>query len=221
MKDYKPIASIIRDKRLSIFNVFGRPLIRATNRYKEIHNHISKRPDSPIEVRDDIYEGVFAVSIKEPTGRRAVWVFYVSVQEWYLTPNKIPSKVRKVLVALRQLSTPDTYAYVAIVAKRATSGAHRLASSMGVPIRTLNQVIRDIKKFLLKRYTQLIAALRGKRVYGELAALLYLLQEVLKEFLGVGVPTVFNDPFDAIICYERGCTVPSGLDPPKVLDDGW
>jgi len=221
MKDYKPFASIIKDRRLSVFNLIGRPIIRALNRYKVIHSRISKRPGSPIEVRDDIYEGVYAISIKEPTGRQAVWVLYISVQEWYLTPSKVPSKARKVLAALRYLSTPDTYAYVAIVAKRATSGAHRTASRLGVPIRTANHVIKDIKKYLLKRYTQLIAILRGRRIFGELAALLYLLQEALKELIGAGIPTVFNDPFDVIACYDRGCTVPEGLGPPQVPDDGW
>jgi len=218
MKDYKPFASIIKDRRLSVFNLIGRPIIRAVNRYRGIHSRISKRVDPPIEVRDDIYEGVYAVLIKEPTGRQTVWVLYISVQEWYLTPSKIPSKARKVLVALRQLSTPDTYAYVAIIAKRATSGAHRTASRLGVPIRTANQVINDIKKYLLKRYTQLLSALKGKKIFGELAALLYLLQEVLKEFVGAGTPTVFNDPFDVIACYDRGCTVPEGLGPPQLPD---
>jgi len=214
MKDYKPFASKIRDKRLSVFNSFGTGFLRALNRYREVHRKISKRPDSPIEIIDDVYEGVFAIVIKEPNGRRASWVLYISVQEWYLTPSKIRPKARKVNETLRSISVPDQYTYTAIIAKRATTGARRLAVEMGTPIRTLNQVTNDIKKYVVKRYTQLLSALKGKRVYGELSALLFLLQEVAKEFAGSGIPIIFNDPFDAIICYERGCTVQVGLDPP-------
>jgi len=214
---YKRIADLVRDRRLTVFNSLFLPIIKSMGRYREIHRHITRRYESPIEVVDSIYEGVFAVSIKEPSGRRAAWVVYVSAQEWYITPSKVPSKARKVLEVMRRISVPGQYTYTAIVAKRATSGALRLAAQIGAPVRTAGQVQSDIRKYIVKRYTQLLAALRGRRVYGDLAALLYLLQEVAKEFTGPGIPTLFKDPLDAVLCYDKGCTVPSDPGPPTTL----
>jgi len=211
---YKRLAERVRDRRLEVFNLLFLPLIRSVRGYREAYRRVSRRLDSPVEVVDDIYEGVFAVVIKEPGGRRAAWVLYVSVQEWYITPSKVPAKARKVLEAVRRVSVPGQYTYVALVCRRATSGAVRLATRLGVPIRTAGQVRSDIRKYVVKRFSQLLSALRGRRVYGDLAVLLYLLQEAAKELVGQGVPTLFKDPLDAILCYDRGCTVPSDIGPP-------
>jgi len=215
-RDRSEVYKRIRDKRLELFGPILRRFLSAAKRYREVHQKLSKRLESPVAVRDDIYEGVFAIAIKEPTGRQALWAFYASAQEWYITPSKVPSKARKALKAYQLMSVPNQYAYIAILAKRSTEGARRLAARLGTPIRTYTQAENDIKEYVRKRYTNLLASLRGKRIYGELAALLYLLQELAKEWAGSEIQAVFSDPLEAYRYVEEGLAL--GVGPPSGSD---
>jgi len=211
---FKRIAERVRDKRLELVGPVLRRFLRAQKAYRNIYRRISKTTDSPFFFRDDIYEGVFAWGLKEPSGSVVMWILYVSAQEWYLTPSKVPSKVRKVQEVYRRLYTPNARVYMAIMARRSTSGAQNSAKNQGVPIRTPEQVDEDIKKLFEKRYYNFLASLRGKRVFGPLAAELYVLQLIAEEWVGPMIPKVFADEFEVYRCIDEGCTVPSDIGPP-------
>jgi len=212
---YKSIAERVRDRRLELVGPILRAFLRASKRLRNLQSYLAKRPSSPVEVRDDIYEGVFAVAFRIPGSGQMLYVFYASAQEWYLTPCKVPPKARKVLEARRLMSEPRQDSFVAILVKRSTSGARRLGARLGVPVITYRQAEEAIKRYVAKRYTQLLASVRGRRIFGELAALLYALQAVAEEIVGEGIPKAFNDEIDAIRCVERGCTAKEGLGPPS------
>jgi len=216
----KHFASMIRDKRRQIFGPILLRFLRAAKMYRYVHRYMSKSYSSPITVVDDIYEGVIAIAFKEPEKSQMLWVFYQSAQEWYLTPYKIPPKARKVLEVFRRLSLPNQNGYMAIIAKRYTYGAQKKASELGVPVRTPKQVDEDIKKLFRARYFGFLARLRGKRVFGFLAAEIYVLQVLATEWIGKEVPTIFRDETDVIRCIESGCEIPTSIVGPPTVGKG-
>jgi len=173
------------------------------NRYTPIHI-IVQDPSSRM----------FVAEIDLPATRLPIRIIlYISTQDWYMTPSKIEPKINKVHRYRRKYSESPADTYIAIVSKRATSGAEKLSNRSGVPHRTPKKVRKDMAKYFSKRFNGLLASLRGRRVFGELVYLIYILQE-LARYYGYEVPEVIGDPIELQRYAEQGFILPETGPPP-------
>ena len=209
-----------RERREELFfrlsNELKLPLFRAFKRVGRAYEGYRRSRFSPIHVlHDDFSSRMVVIEFDLPNDRVPIrYVLYVSTQSWYLTPSKLEPKIRKVLKYSRRYSS-QANTYRAVICMRYTKGAARLGSKYGVFPRTPKQLRRDmIKYFKEERYLGLLASLRGKRLFGELAFLAWLLQEVLKELGVTDIPTLFKDEIDALRAAETGIEIPQNLGPP-------
>ncbi len=192
------------------------PLLRASKRFQKPYEAYRRSRYTPVHVLEsDPASRMYVLEIDLPTVRVPVrYIFYISTQDWYLAPCKVPPKARKVLKKYRSMGyQADTY--MAIIAKRYTRGAKKLAARLGVPLRSPREARRDMARYFgEKRLNGLLAALRGRRIYGELVFLAYALQELARE-LGFSVPELAADPLSLQRLAEEGMVVPQeGLPPP-------
>jgi len=205
------------EKWLQIVNRLTLGVIKAVNRVKPYWQAYSRSAKTPIHFIADFSSRIVILFVELPRSKPVMYCWYVSVQEWYLTPKKIEPKIRKALKYFRKYSVPDQDSYVAIVAKRATRPASRKAASEGVPVRSPDAAVNDMRKYFGKRYDQIVAAVRGKRIFRELVFLVAMLQEIVRELAGA-VIEVFTDLTLLLRYAEEGFTVPAGLGPPTMGD---
>jgi len=210
---FNPKLVNLRDDFLSFVNSLKLPLVRVSKRVEKDLESFKRRDCSVFHLlHEDFSSRVFAIFIDLPASKPLLYIFYYSTQKWYITPSKVLPKVKKVLKFRRKYSGIQTDAYVAIVAKRYTSGAETLSKQLGVPVRRPDQVRDDLKKGFMSRYVGLINKLRGRRIFGELAFLMYWLQEALKE-LGARVKGAIQDDIHVIRVAEEGMEIPVSFEP--------
>ena len=135
---------------LKIANELRLPVLRVGKRVKMAYSAYKKYLWTPIHVLvDDFSSRMFVMELDLPASKRPVrFVLYLSAQDWYLTPSKALPKARKVLKYLKRYSQTSADTYVAVVAKRFTSGAlKQCVKNYKVPVRTPKQVRSDWAKF--------------------------------------------------------------------------
>jgi len=212
-EEFSPKLRELRSDFLDFVQEIKLPLSRASRRVKSGYEAFKRREVTIFHLlHEDFSSRIFAIFIDLPASKPLLYIFYYSTQKWYLTPSKVLPKVRKILKYRRKYSGVQTDAYVAIVAKRYTSGAETLSKQLGVPVRRPDQAREDLKKGFTSRYVGLINKLRGKRVFGELAFLMYWLQEALKE-LGARVRGAIQDDIHVIRVAEEGMEIPVSFEP--------
>jgi len=201
-----------KDWWLSVLNMLMLGVLRAVNRVKRSWESYSRSLKSPIHFSADYSSRTAWLFIELPRSRPIFYSWYISTQEWYLTPSKILPKIRKLRKIYRKYSVPNQDGFMAIIAKRSTSGARAAASAVGIPVLGPDRAVEIMKIYFAKRYDQLVDSLRGKRIYGELVFLVAMLQEIAREFME-RVREVLN--LDYLERYaETGFTVPRDIGPP-------
>jgi len=212
-EEFSPKLRELRSDFLNFVHEIRLPLYRTSRRVRSVYEAFKRRETTIFHLlHEDFSSRIFAIFIDLPASKPLLYVFYYSTQKWYITPSKVIPKVKKVLKYRRKYSGVQTDAYVAIVAKRYTSGAETLSKQLGVPVRRPDQVKDDLKKGFMSRYVGLINKLRGRRIFGELAFLMYWLQEALKE-LGARVKEAIQDDIHAIRVAEEGMEIPVSFEP--------
>jgi len=203
-------------KDLWLFNIntMNLPSSKACSVIRRYYESCRRSQYTPLHINYDWSSRISIMFIDLPRSRPVLYIFYVSVQDWYLTPSKVLPKIRKALKVYRKCSVPNQDAFLAIVAKRATGGARRLAASAGVPIMSVDAAKEAIKNYFRKRYVSLIDSLRGKRIFGELVFLAAMLQQLALEYGATDIPILFRDPYEAVIAFERGLIIPRDIGPP-------
>jgi len=189
--------------------------LRSVRRYWE---HYSRSVKSPVHYVVDFSSRFFGLLIELPCSRPVFYGVYISTQSWYLTPKKVLPKIRKLRRNIRRLIVPNCDSYYAIIARRATENARRVASCNGIPIRSPESFANDVKRYFLERYSSIVLALRGKRIYGEMVFLVAILQEIARRFLGM-VKEVFTDLTLLDRYAEVGFSIPTDLGPPMAVED--
>jgi len=197
---------------LAMCNELKLPLFRAVKRVGRYYSAYKKYEWSGIHVLvDDFSSRMLVFDIDVPWDVKGIrYILYMSTQKWYITPSKVEPKIRKVKKYYERYKY-GANVYRAIIAERWTSGAEELARSSGVPLRKFKHVKKDMVKYFSKRLSGLLASLRGKRLYGEMVFLVWLLQEILKELGALDVEPLFKDVTDVVRAVENGVDVPSDI----------
>lgn len=203
-----------RDYFLSVVNRVALGLLRSCNRFRRAWEKYSRSLKTPIHIEYSYSSRTVAVFIDLPRSRPILYIFYVSTQDWYLTPVKVLPKIRKTRKLYRKYSVPNQDSFIAVLAKRSTSGARAVASSSGVAVISPERAVEILRKYFAKRYSSLIEALRGKRIYGEMVLLVAILQEITRQY-GEDIEPIIRDT-DYIHRYmENGVSIPMEIGPPK------
>jgi len=208
-----------RDKWLKMFNRLTLGAARASNRVRRSWESYSRSVKTPIHIFGDPESRIGGMVIDLPRSKPIVYIWYISVQEWYLVPSKVLPKARKLRKVYRRYSVPSQDCYIAIVVERSTSGARRVASSVGIPIKTPDGVFSDMRKLFSKRFMGIIDSVRGKRIFGEFVFLVAMLQELAKEYVGDMGEILPLQYLERIA--ETGFTVPRDVGPPIGGLYGW
>jgi len=200
-------------KWLEILNMLTLGLLRAVRRVRRQWESYSRSAKTPIHFIADFSSRSVVLFIELPRSRPILYCWYISLQEWYLTPMKIMPKIRKVRKTYRKYSVPNQDSFLAIIVKRVTGNANRVASSNGVPVLSPERAAEIMKLYFAKRYDQLVDSLRGKRIFGEMVFLVAMLQEIAREIMGK-IREVFKDLSMLTRYAETGFVVQMDTGPP-------
>jgi len=202
-----------RNEFLSILNKIFPGLFKGVNRVRRYWESYARSLKTPIHYDYDDSSRIAYVYIEPPASKPSLYVLYVSLQKWYLTPVKVMPKIRKVRKYHRKYSVPNQDSYIAIVAYRATRNASKVASADGVPIRSPDAVAKDVREHWRNRYRSLIASIKGRRIFGELVFFVAMLQEITRELWGETIE-IFPDITVLERYAESGFIVPRDVGPP-------
>jgi len=203
-----------KDYFLSIVNKLALGLLRSCIRVKRYWESYSRSLKTPIHIDYDFSSRTTAIFIDLPRSRPVLYIFYISTQEWYLTPSKTLPKVRKTMKLYKKYSVPNQDSFIAIVAKRSTSGSRAVASSSGVAVISPDRALEVLRRYFAKRYSSLLETLKGRRIYGEMVFLVAMLQEISKQY-GEDIKPVIEDLSYLERYAEQGFIVPRDIGPPK------
>ena len=181
----------VRKKRLDMMNKFLLPILKSMkilrNKYVPIVEKVKGHVVKVFEVLyDNMYNVVTIIIDLTPFGARVpvIYHIYVSAQRSPLRPYQVWSKARKLRREVMKFNA-QADRLKCIVIEKATSGAIALLRRHGVLIiKKPKDLVRFIANYFKNRYTALLNALRGKRIWGPLALLLLVLQLIAKE-LGI------------------------------------
>ena len=206
-RNYELFTALARELRI--------PLIRPAKRVSRYYSAYKKYDYTGVHVlHDDFSSRMLVFEIDVPTDRKGVrYILYISTQDWYMTPSKLAPKIRKVRKYWMKYYF-GARVYKAVICKRWTKGAQKLADASKIPLRKFKHVKQDMINYFRNRYLGLIASLKGKRLYGELVFKAWLLQEILKEFGVTDVPFLFNNIYEVEKAVEQGIEVTHDLGPP-------
>jgi len=198
---------------LSVINSIFPYILGGVRAVKPYWESYSRSVKTPIHYVIDFSSRFFGLLIELPCSKPVFYGVYISTQSWYLTPKKVLPKIRKLRRNIRRLIVPNCDSYYAIIARRVTEPAKTVASGNGIPIRTPEAFARDVKDYFVKRYSSVVASLRGKRIFGEYIFFVAILQEIAKRFLGK-VREMFSDITMLERYAETSFSVPTDLGPP-------
>jgi len=216
-RDNKRFANNEEDPRynwfLSVINSIFPYILGGVRAVKPYWESFTRSIKSPIHYVIDYHSKFFGLLVELPCSKPVFYGVYISTQSWYLTPKKILPKIRKLRKNIRRLIVPNCDSYIAIVARRFTEPARIVASCNGIPMRTPEAFARDVRRYFAMRYSSIVVALRGKRIFGEMVFLVAMLQEITKRFFG-RVTEVFPDLTMLERYAETGFVIPTDLGPP-------
>ena len=169
-------------------SVFGK-LIRASKKYEETMRAYYKNPHYRIVYFDyNFTKRTIQIFIDLP-GRRprkpVIYNIYISTQESRkISPAQVTPKIKKLLkLRNKYKGIWSDEATIIYVPAGYTSGARQLIRKYGIIMtKDKNEITQIMAKYWRNRYTQLLAALRGKRLFGELLLLATILREIAKQY---------------------------------------
>ncbi len=160
------------------------PFARGLGRSRGILESYYKRDVKPLTILKDPVKRVITLIIELPATKRLVqYHIYVSTQESCpIYPKQLEPKLRKLFSEAVKYNAQSDRGYYIICPVGYTRGAKEEIKKKHVyPATSAEEVLRNIAKYFKNRFVGLINALRGKRLFGELALLVWILQEILKQ----------------------------------------
>ena len=200
----------VYSERLSLWNEAMRPFMKYARDtvFGESWLGSVYRKISP---SDRLFEIVFDPRQKVPVGRFTLYlsklsprlndfslVLYVSAQSTKKRPSQVASITRALYSVARRYRGEAITALLA--PKGATRSAYRDLRSRNIIVaRGPGELLDLLANFFSKRWERLLAALRGKRVYGPLALLMLVLSEILDMLDVRAEPYIYEALYEAII----------------------
>ena len=202
--------------RLRVINTFIRLVARPVKRnWHYVEGYLRRRTSSPVSIEYDTRYNLLDLVIELPGSRPVRYIIYVSAQQARpLSPKQLVAKINRILSTYRKKTTPmDTAKYMICPGGYTSYAEKMLRAHKIIPARTDKQVLENMAKYFKNRYTKLIDSIRGKRLFGKVALLAYLLQQIIKE-LG---ETITEDPLEQYLNYypsplilaEQGAEIPA------------
>ncbi len=185
---------------LSIARRYSQLLFKLAN--ETLHLRVLQTGDKRVNI----------VLVEPPASRPLVVAVYSSVQE---SRPVSPSQLHRRLVRLRKLvnklrgryfaSADIIYIYMTRV--RLTINAYRMARRAGVYVALGSQhAKRILSRYFMKRVKGLLKKLQGRRIWGKLALLLYMLHELVKAFSPEHIELKLD--YNVVLAYEKGILLP-------------
>ena len=170
-----------KDYVLSVINSIALPLMRASVVSMKPYAAFRRTPPRSLvrfETSND--KRMFYIELDLPATRKpVVYAGYVSAQEWYVTPSRAVRSAKRFLRWLRERIPQHVDLYMGFVCNRATSGARKVLARLGVPVQGASFFRKKMVEYFTKRINALKSALMGKRIFGELAFLAWIMALVV------------------------------------------
>ena len=180
--------------RVMLANSMFLDLIRAAKKARE-HEARYKRtiPGSPVRIWHDTRWNIYSILIDLPGSRKPLVVAtYISAQvSRPLSPSQTTPKILKLYDIIRRYPEADKLLFM-LAATYTSTAYEMLREAKIMPTKKPGELMNWLARYFKKRYVKLIDALRGKRVFGELLLLAYILHELMKLY----GEKVENDPLE-------------------------
>lgn len=174
-----------KDEVLKTLNQIRLPILRALIKAKDTVSAYRRHETNVVRYEHSGDYRMHYLEIDLPATREVVvYGFYISAQEWYIRPSDAARRANRFKQWFWKRVPPYSRTYVCIIGKRFTSRATRILEASGLPPRKPQDIKKDMIKFFRDRVNGLKAALAGKRVYGELALLAWILTMIYLSLLG-------------------------------------
>jgi len=180
-------AATVAERRLETWNEFTLPLLRAARGLRlsvRAAENLKRRPvERLVSIDFDPKSTIAVLSLRlsklVPGLRDINYVLYISAQT---SKKKVPKQVRTIIRRLRRKKMLGDTVLALIAPRGATRGAYALLKREGIVVfRDAREALEYAKRYLVKRADRLREALRGKRIWGEVAVIALLLFEILRE----------------------------------------
>ncbi|WFO75658.1 hypothetical protein J4526_01890 [Desulfurococcaceae archaeon MEX13E-LK6-19] len=202
--------------RQAVIAEITRRFIKSVKRnWSLVEGYKRMRLGSPLRIDYDERRTILDIYIELPATRPVRYLVYISMQTSRpLSPSQTRTKILRLLERkTRYVTGMDTAKYILCPAGYTRGALEMLRTARIIPMKNMHEIIKNMAKYFKNRYTKLIDALRGKRLYGELMLLAYILREITKE-LG---ETIANDPLEQYLKYypsplilaEQGIEIPA------------
>ncbi len=187
------------------------PLLSVARRYSQLLFKLANE-FLHIQVLQTGDKRVSIVLTELPASRPLVVAVYSSVQE---SRPVSPSQLHRRIVRLRKfvdklrgryfVSADIVYIYMTRI--RLTVNAYRMARRAGVYVAFgSHHAKRILSRYFMKRVKGLLKKLQGRRIWGKLALLLYMLHELARASLPEHIE--LNLDYNVVLAYEKGIVLP-------------
>jgi hypothetical protein len=197
-----PLHSLERSRaRLQAANTVILPLLRAAARQRKLARILGSQPGKIASLYQSRDYTLNILVYTLPAGPQLVVALYASTQESRpLSPRQLAARLRRLASAVAKLRgklfNQADIVYALYAPAGLTRGALHTATRQGITIATRpEKLAHSLARYLKTRYNRLIAKLRGRRVWGPVPLLAYMLAELAAQ-LGAEVE---KPPLDRVV----------------------
>ncbi len=190
-------------------NAVKMPFLKAARRIRRVSEMYYRMRRTPIRFNESNDKRVSTILLETPASPKnaAAWTFYMSGQtSCPIYPAQLPAKFRRIKKEINRF--PFCNRAIIFIAPKFTCGAREMLRKAGILAFTkASEALAFIARYFKARYSSLLASLKGKRLFGPLALLVYILQELLRELGGLQGEPLLRSEIEAYHAIENGITV--------------